>query len=45
MTWRAQKIFTIVALAAAFLINSLPAPPEGNALAQRAAGPVALASP
>ena len=45
MSWRNQKIFAIVALAAAFLINSLPAPPEGNAVTQRATGPVALASP
>jgi len=44
MSWRNQKIFAIVALTAAFLINSLPAP-EGNAVTQRATGPVALASP
>ena len=28
MSWRNQKIFAIVALAAAFLINSLPAPDD-----------------
>jgi hypothetical protein len=45
MSWRDQKIFAIVALAAAFVINSLPAPPEGNAVTQRGTGPIALASP
>lgn len=28
MTWRIQKLFTVAAIAAALLINSLPAKPE-----------------
>ncbi len=30
MSWRNQKIFAIVALAAAFLINSLPASDDAS---------------
>ena len=30
MSWRNQKIFALVALAAAFLINSLPAPDDAS---------------
>lgn len=31
MTWRIQKLFTVAAIAAALLINSLPAKPETTA--------------
>ena len=36
MSWRNLKIFAIVALAAAFLINSLPAPSDEGAVARSA---------
>ena len=37
MTWRIQKLFTVAAIAAALLINSLPAKPaEGLAPAKPA---------